>query len=113
MKTEKRDRPNPAWEKQKERARVIERYLKVGGSYIVAHPVGHRNYQERRDDAKRSRRIRRALNKATRTGRDPMKVLRRFGQQPKPMQPRPPFTPKQPKQGFLGKVKNFFQRGDR
>jgi hypothetical protein len=111
MKTEIRT----AWEKQKERARVIARYLKRGGRYIVAHPPGHRNHSERREDAKRSRRILRALNKATRTGRDPLKVLRRFGRKPQPI-PRStaPIRPtKTEEKGVLGRIRNLFRKGNR
>ena len=102
MKTTKRDKPNKAWEKQKEESKRINRYLKVGGRPVVrktrqrgpndgsgkptwyeagtetAFPEAYNNFQTRRDAAKERRQMNRIFKKAERTGHNPLDAVKRF-----------------------------------
>lgn len=123
------------WPAYKERGKRIDEYLKRGGRPVIrtapqkvrgaiaeagteiVFPPGYRNYRERREDAKRNRKLNRIMRRAKAAGRDPGPALRRFFGENKPAgMPRPPkrtLKRNEPKPGLLQRMKNLFRRGNR
>ena len=142
MKTVKRDRPNKAWEKQKEERKRIDRYLKHGGRPVkraqrtrgpndgngkptwyeadteVTFPEGYKNYTDRRADGVKRRKMTRIFKRAEKTGRNPLAAVKKFlgKDAPRmPMQQPAPFKPsKAEAPSVLGRIRKLFKRkGDR